>query len=570
MASIPIRQRIRSAVGSVVRRRLLKSRDRFLETAKYRCEQTQAKTLCRILKLNADSEFSRQHGLKSNLSVADFQKQFPVSTYDTFRSVIEQMVGGNHQALLGSANKLLMYALTSGTTSAAKRIPVTEQFVKDYRRGWQHWGISIHEKYPEMKLRKMVQLISHHEVERTAAGIPCGNISGLVTAMQSPIIRKLYTIPWQVSLVDDPLQRRILAARYAVADPWAGMFVTANPSSLISLLNTADENAEKIVRDIGDGTVLCAEMSSGLRVQLSRKLRPNPKRADAIAQIFQQHGSLVPQQLWPNMCVLGVWTGGSVSAYLPELKQRFGDLPIRDHGLHASEGRMTIPFQDDSSAGILDIDSHFFEFMAQSTTSSGSDNTSEVLQAHQLEVGRCYEILLTTSSGLYRYNIHDVVRCIGFYGSTPLLEFLHKAAHMSSITGEKITESQVVAAVTNALTDMGYDQRSGSRVFTLTPSWGDPPGYQLFVSHQLSSEQVIRLAKQADRRLAELNCEYDDKRRSGRLRQMVCQCLKREQWGRFTESRLRNSGGSQEQYKHPFLLPDPKFEQRFKQGAGIA
>ncbi|MEP3480231.1 MAG: GH3 auxin-responsive promoter family protein [Fuerstiella sp.] len=570
MASIPIRQRIRSAIGGIVRRRLLKSRDRFLETAQHRCEETQARTLSRILKLNADSQFSRQHGLKSHLSVADYQKQFPVSTYDTFRSAIDQMVAGDHQALLGAANPLLMYALTSGTTSSAKRIPVTKQFVKDYRRGWQHWGISIHEQYPEMKLRKMVQLISHHDVERTASGIPCGNISGLVTAMQSPIIRKLYTIPWQVSLVDDPLQRRILAARYAVADPWAGMFVTANPSSLISLLNTADENAESIVRDISDGTALCAELASGLRTQLSRRLKPNPERGRAIEKIFEQHGSLMPQQLWPNLCVLGVWTGGSVSAYLPELKQRFGNLPIRDHGLHASEGRMTIPIQDDSSAGILDIDSHFFEFIAQPITASGSANTAEILQAHQLEVDGCYEILLTTSSGLYRYNIHDVVRCRGFYGSTPLLEFLHKAAHISSITGEKITESQVVSAVTDALTSIGYDHRSGSGVFTMTPSWADPPGYQLFVSHQLSSEQVIRLAEQADRRLAELNCEYDDKRRSGRLHQMVCQCVTGEQWRRFTESRLRHSGGSQEQYKHPFLLPDPKFEHRFKQGAGIA
>ena len=98
MAPIPIRQRIRSAIGGIVRRRLLKSRDRFLETAKHRCEETQARTLSRILKLNADSKFSCQHGLKSGLSVVDFQKQFPVSTYDTFRSAIDRMVAGDHQA----------------------------------------------------------------------------------------------------------------------------------------------------------------------------------------------------------------------------------------------------------------------------------------------------------------------------------------------------------------------------------------------------------------------------------------------------------------------------------------
>lgn len=570
MASIPIRQRIRSAIGSIVRKRLVKSRDRFLDNARLRCEGVQSETLTRILKLNADSEFSRQHGLSAGLSAAEFRKQFPVSNYETFRPAIDQMVNGHHRALLGTANKLLMYALTSGTTSQAKRIPITQQFVKDYRRGWQHWGISIHESYPELKLLKMVQLNSRHEVERTSSGTPCGNISGLVTAMQSPIIRKLYSIPAAVTLVDDPQQRRILAARYAIADPWAGMFVTANPSSLISLLNTADEHSQQIIRDIADGTISCDQMPAIVRKQLAAKLKPNPERADAVEQILNKHSKLVPAELWPKMCVLGVWTGGSVAAYLPELQRRFGGLPIRDHGLHASEGRMTIPIQDDSPSGILDIESHFFEFIPQSENDLPSDSSAEILQAHQLDEGRCYEILLTTSSGLYRYNIHDVVRCTGHYGSTPMLEFLHKAAHMSSITGEKITESQVVSAVTEAMHQMGYNQQVSSSVFTLTPSWADPPAYQLFVSHDLNHEQLQGLAEIVDQRLSQHNCEYDDKRRSGRLGTITCQRLTAEQWKQLTDYRLQQSGGSQEQYKHPFLLPDPKFEQRFKRSVGLA
>lgn len=582
MGTVPLRQRIRSAIGGIVRRRLMRSRNRFLDNAYQRCEEVQEETLKRILKLNCDSEFSVQYGLDAGLSVAQFQRRFPVSDYETFRPAIDKMLNGHHQALLGKSNKLLMYALTSGTTSKAKHIPITRQFVKDYRRGWQHWGISVHESYPQLKLLKMVQLNSRHEVRRTADGVPCGNISGLVTAMQSPIIRKLYSIPADVTLVEDSACRRILQARYAVEDPWAGMFVTANPSSLISLLNTAEQYAELIIKDIADGTISDHQMPKWLHQKLATRLRPNPERAAELERIFQQYGSFIPRQLWPDVCVLGVWTGGSVAAYLPELQRRFEGLPIRDHGLHASEGRMTIPVCDDSPAGILDVESHFFEFLPEPEP-NGSEvmlsgggqaevgqNDMEPLQAHQLSEGSCYRILLTTTSGLYRYNIYDIVRCTGFHGTTPLLEFLHKAAHISSITGEKITESQVVAAVSEAVSDIGDNQQDSSSIFTLTPKWAEPPAYELFVSHDLNDTQLHQLAVAADQRLRRINCEYDDKRESGRLGEITCQKLSTNQWNRLNESRLQQSGGSQEQYKHPFLLPDPKFEQRLKRDAGIA
>lgn len=565
MASKPLRQRIRSAIGSVVRKRLTRARDRFLAKAGQRCEETQRETLRRILTLNNDSEFSIRHRLSADLAPDEFRRRFPVSTYEAFRSPIEQMIAGNHRALLGTRNKLLMYAVTSGTTDRAKHIPITQQFVKDYRRGWQHWGISVHESHQQLKLLKMVQLNSRHEATQTADGIPCGNISGLVTAMQSHIIRKLYSIPANVTHVDDPFERRLVAARFAIADQWAGMLVTANPSSLIDLLKSADAHADRIIRDIRDGTVTANGLSGSLRRQLSSMVKPAAKRAQLLEAIVEQQATFVPSEVWPELCILGVWTGGSVSAYLPELKRRFGDLPIRDHGLHASEGRMTIPFQDNCPAGVLDIDSHYFEFIPESELASPEPTT---LAAHELHEGEQYGILLTTSSGLYRYNIHDIIRCTGFYGSTPMLEFLHKAAHISSITGEKITESQVVAAVKQAIAEVGPDNGFSS-IFTMTPIWGEPPGYELCISETAEEGQLKTIQAAVDECLCKCNCEYEDKRKSGRLRPVTCRTLKPHQWKQLAQHRLAQSGGSLEQYKHPFLLPDPKFERRLDEAIGV-
>lgn len=563
VTSVPLRQRIRSSIGAVVRRRMRKRRDQFLERAQKHCKETQQATLRRLLHLNAGSDFSRTHGLHADLSPASFPAQFPITDYETYRDSIQKVAAGNHKALLGTANKLQMFALTSGTTASIKHIPLTKQFVKDYRRGWSHWGITVHDHYPKLKLLKMVQLISSHQIDHAPDGTPCGNISGLVASMQNPLVQKLYSVPREVAGICDAAVRRKIAARFAVQDRWAGLFVTANPSSLISLLNCANDHAQEIIRDIHDGTVSGSPIPDKIRTHLLNRITAAPGRAKQLEAIVESTGELSPAEVWPDKSVLGVWTGGSVGAYLPELQRRFGQLPVRDHGLHASEGRMTIPIDDNRSSGILDIDSHYFEFIPESELESAKPPT---LQAHQLQEGHRYGILMTTSSGFYRYNIFDVVQCTGFYGSTPLLKFLHKGARISSITGEKITESQVVKAIQEANQEFHshFPQTKIGSNFTLTPHWGNPPGYELFVDAELTNEQSQRFEELADQCLKQSNCEYDEKRSSGRLMPIVCHTLTPEQWSTFQNRRLNRTGGSAEQFKHPFLLPDPKFEQLFR------
>ena len=257
------------------------------------------------------------------------------------------------------------------------------------------------------------------------------------------------------------------------------------------------------------------------------------------------------------MQLLAIWTGGSVGAYLPALRDDYGQIPIRDHGLSASEGRMSIPVADGTAAGILDVTTHFFEFIPESEYGR-PDPT--VLEAHELEEGKNYYILLTTSSGLTRYNICDVVRCTGFYHSTPLVEFLHKGAHIANLTGEKISESQVVAAVRGATDEM----RLCLSHFTVSPVWGNPPKYHLHIEQaDIPAPHVgDSLALQVDNQLKSINCEYRDKRASGRLAPIEFVPLPAGTWSGFAQRRRQKSGGSLEQYKHPCLVPDLEFSSK--------
>lgn len=565
MDSVPLSNRIRAIAGKFQRRLVLLQRKLLIRRAKSACRRTQHKVLRRLLRLNSGSQFSRDFGLSPGMSLEEFRRRIPVSGYELIRPYVDRVRNGEHSALLGRRNRLVMFAVTSGTTSESKLIPITRRFVRDYRRGWQAWGIGIYQKYPAVQQLNIIQISSSHRRFFSPDGTPCGNISGLVAAMQKRIVRSMYSVPAAVAEIQHPESRRYCVLRFAAADRFVGILITANPGTILQMADELRQHAGDLIRDIADGGIKGATLSGDETRSLSRFLKPNRERARQLEEIMAAQGALVPSAVWPFMKTLGVWRGGSAAAYIPRVQQCFPSVMIRDHGLHASEGRMTLPLDDQTSAGLLEVQTHFFEFLPVAESESAAP---VILEAHELQEGGDYYILLTTSSGLYRYNIQDVVRCVGFLGETPLLEFRHKGAHIASITGEKLAESHVVEAVQRSAADCGVYLKQ----FTLTPEWSDPPGYTLFVdpaeSLEMRSTLPVRLASAVDQALQLLNLEYREKRETGRLRPVSCEPISVEQWRNFTRSRMARSGGSSEQYKHPCLLPDPEFQQLFRSGCG--
>jgi hypothetical protein len=227
---------------------------------------------------------------------------------------------------------------------------------------------------------------------------------------------------------------------------------------------------------------------------------------------------------------------------------------VRDVGLIASEGRFTIPIDDATPAGVLDVTTHYFEFLPEAEADSANPT---VLQAHELQEGGRYFILPTTWFGLYRYQIHDLVRCAGFHNRTPLIEFLSKGSHFSNLTGEKLSEYQVTQSVAEALHEL--DLTLGT--YSVAPVWDDEqPYYGLFVERGSVDEGgARRLAERLEERLRRVNVEYDAKRDSRRLGPLRLEWVEGGFWQKWDRERLRRSGGTLEQYKHPCLINDLQF-----------
>lgn len=515
-------------------------------------EPIQRRVLFDILKRQAATAFGRDHGFASIRTIADFRRQVAVGPYERLEPYIARMMLGETSALLAD-DRLRMFALTSGSTAARKHIPITDRYLAAYSRGWNLWGIRAYRDHRPRRLvlRPIVQMVGDMEEYRTTAGTPCGNASGLTATIQRRLIRRLYIVPPESGKMKDSQARYRLALRMAIGTPVA-LFSAANPSTLLALARTLGEHAERLVKDLHDGTFARADLPDFVRTAIGPKLKANPKRARELSGILERNGTLKPSDVWPaETILLATWTGGSMGPYLKQLPAFYGDAPIRNLGLLASEGRFTIPFADDTSAGVLDIWSHYYEFIPEDEIDSVQPT---VLEAHEVIEGKNYFLIPTTVAGLYRYDIADVVRVVGFQGRTPLIEFLGKGKRFSSLTGEKISEHQVGRAIQAAIDAEGITPGTVS----LLPRWHDvTPNYVLaFEIPESDAAAWPRFAAVVERKLRELNTEYDAKRESGRLGPVGLAALKPGTWQTWDAARLAKSGGSPEQYKHPLLIGD--------------
>jgi hypothetical protein len=521
-----------------------------------------------ILAHQAATAFGRDHRFDAIHTVEDFRHQLPVAGYEYLEPYIARVRRGDTAALLADP-RVHMFALTSGTTAVRKFIPVTQQYLDDYRRGWNIWGLRVFRDHPEVRMQPILQMSGDWDEFRTESGVPCGAVTGLTAHMQKRVIRWLYSVPPCIGRIKDARAKYYAVLLLSIPRK-VGMIIAANPSTLINLARTGDQEKETLLRDLHDGTLSAhLDLPADIRADLTRRLRRHPERARQLEDIVKRTGTLYPKDYWPSDCLLGNWTGGSVGSYLRHYPRYFGATPVRDIGLIASEGRMTIPLADGSPAGVLDVTTHYFEFIPEA---EGDSPHPTVLAAHELKEGATYFILLTTAFGLYRYHIHDLVRVAGFHNNTPLIEFLSKGSHFANLTGEKLSEYHVTQAMVEVLRELNLTLTA----YGVAPCWAnaestngaaedfEQPYYGLFVEQDDLADAGVgpRLAELLDARLRQINSEYDSKRESQRLGPVRLEQVRTGFWQQWDRQRLLKTGGTLEQYKHPCLINDLQFRER--------
>jgi hypothetical protein len=267
----------------------------------------------------------------------------------------------------------------------------------------------------------------------------------------------------------------------------------------------------------------------------------------------QEGEKLKPSILWPELEALCCWVDGPSRFYVPQLKQLYGNLPVHNLGYLASEGRGSVPV-DDISDCVLAIHSHFFEFIPVGKESSDG---ASVLTCDQLEAGQDYSILFTSSNGLYRYRLDDIIRVKGFRQGTPVIQFQYKAGNTFDFTGEKLYATQIELSMEKVLQSLKVPVVD----YTVIPIPGTPPFYCLVVEFGPTVEPGLlqNLAQEFESELIRGNISYAGKLASQLIGPLRLGSVPTGTFENFMKHQVLEAGAPYSQVKIGHFNPHPAF-----------
>jgi hypothetical protein len=481
-------------------------------------ERAQAAVLRALLRRNAATAFGREHRFGAIRTVAEYRRAVPVRDYEALRPYVRRIVEG--EAAVLTAEPVTAFATTSGTTAEPKLVPVTAAWLARMAALVRLWMLGAQRDHPRLLSEAPLTIVSPAIERCTPRGVPVGALSGLLHRSLPAAVRRAQAAPYAAHLIADAEARAFVLLRLGLARA-VSVIGTPNATTLVRLAQVARRQADSLVRAIHDGTLgipwPAFHEEPGLDGQAARRalaarLEPDPARARALGAAARARGALRLQDAWPELAVIGCWLGGTAGHHTRRLVEDYGDVPLRDLGLVASEGRVTLPLADGTAAGPPALHAGFFEFVPEEAMETPDP---PALLTHELEVGRRYGVVLSGANGLYRYDLNDVVEVQGRHHRAPLLAFVRKGRDMTSITGEKLHLNHVRDAVRQA--------EDATRVevwqYRLIPDL-DACRYDLLVEPGEAGLDAIgaeAFARAFDEGLGRVNVEYGAKRRTRRL-----------------------------------------------------
>lgn len=417
-------------------------------------KRTQEEKLLNIIRNNEATFFGRRFNFRSIRSSDEFRLAVPITTYEDYEDYLTQIAEGEENVL--TRDRVLMLEPTSGSTSATKFIPYTDSLNREFQQGIFPWLYDILTNRPDVANGSFYWSITPvtHKQERTVGGvlIGFGDDSSYFTEQQQRLIVGLSAVPFDIAKIQDIDEFRRQTLSYLVQNKDLSFVSVWNPTFLSLLLRPVDR----------------------------------------------------PDLLWPKLSLISTWADGNAAFYINELKRLFPNTEIQGKGLISTEGFVSFPLVDHVGSA-LSVNSHFFEFRE-------IENKNNVRLAHELEKGKEYEVLLTTSGGFYRYNLEDVVEVVGFKEECPFIRFKGRSNKVSDLFGEKLNEYHVSRAVGEAIGRTGLNPS----FFMVAPERiGDAPSYVLFIesAEQFNANEVV---EDLDSRLQE-NYHYKYCRKLGQL-----------------------------------------------------
>lgn len=407
------------------------------------------------------TEWGREHGFASLRTYEDFAASSPVNTYEDLKLAIDRMRQGERDVLW--PGQVRWYAKSSGTTNdKSKFIPVSQDGLRDthYAGGrdavaW-YLGNNPHSRIFD---GKALILGGSHASNYNLKNSLVGDLSAILIENINPLVNLVRVPKKETALLSDFELKRDRIAHEAIKENVTNL--SGVPSWMLSVMNRVLEITGK----------------------------------DSLSEV------------WPN---LEMFFHGGV-AFTPYREQYRKLIPSANmhymETYNASEGFFGI--QDDPSdlsmSLMLDY-GVFYEFIPMDELENPNPH---VVPLWGVETGRNYAMLISTSSGLWRYMIGDTVR---FTSTNPYkIVITGRTKFFINAFGEELIVDNAEVGLAEAC------RQTGAQVleYTAAPVFMDGEGkcrHQWLVEFAKEPADIALFARILDETLQHVNSDYEAKR----------------------------------------------------------
>ena len=366
-----------------------------LEDITYDPMRSQEEFVMRMMRENDKTAYGQQHGFDTIRSLDDFKQRIPLTTYDDYVPYIERIVNGEKNVLTTYLTEYL------STLSNGKRLPQSRWGVQasyDYNFCSGFYIAGQHGFLTDGMTLNLVD----NSLERLPSEVRVGNLLGRLLVKREFDNDQVYVIPVDVDNSPERSDTIYLRALFALRQQNISMAICERYDNMLDLLRYIEKQWSWLADEIEKG---------------NRYFRPDVNRANTIRNVMKEHhvGTQLLPYLWPRLhCVL-IYDIDSIGPSFELLRTYCGnDVHYIFTGISTAEGTFSTVLNLDDPQTVLIPDSVFYEFKPKE-----DEGYDHLLTLDQLEIGKSYEMVVTTLSGLYRYITKMTLLVVGCYHDTP-------------------------------------------------------------------------------------------------------------------------------------------------------
>ena len=416
---------------------------------------TQEKVFKELISKGAKTKFGKDHGFASISNHADFHRQVPIRDYEELKDYVNLVVAGEEDILW--PGKPIYFAKTSGTTSGAKYIPITEVSIKEQvkasRNAILHY---IHETgRADFVTGKMIFLQGSPVLEEKN-GIKLGRLSGISAHYVPNYLQKNRMPTWKTNCIED----------------W-------------------ETKVDAIVAETkNEDMTVIAGIPSWVQMYFER-LKENTN---------QYIGNL-----FPNF-ELFIYGGVNYEPYRKKFETLIGKKVASIELFPASEGFFAYQNSQKETGMLLLLNAGiFYEFVkADEFFEEGYDR----ITIKDVEIGVDYVMIISTNAGLWAYNLGDTIRFISKYPFKIVVS--GRIKHFISAFGEHVIAKEVEEAMKIATQKTNASVSEFTVAPQITPEKEELPYHEWFVEFEKAPENMAEFINTLDEALQTQNSYYYD------------------------------------------------------------